>query len=350
MKRLPGLSTALALTLTTACGDPASSTTEAASDSQTSSNSTSSASFPTSTVDPTGNSGSDSATTDQPTSGANASGASDSTSTSTTANSATDTGTGSDTIPGTTTTTGDTTVGVSDTSTGSDTSTSTTTGDNTTTTTTGETTGGNVECGTLLDATIRDFSLGHPDFEDYGGNAAYKGLVKADLGPDMKPAYANPGPTPQTSGPDAFKQWYNDTPGVNQTFQVQLNLTEIQPGLYQYKSDAFFPVDGKGFGNEGLGHNFAFTTEIHTQFIYNGGEKFTFTGDDDLWMFINNKLAIDLGGLHPPLSDTVDLDAAAAMLGIAPGQTYKMDIFHAERHSDGSNFRIDTTIGCFVPQ
>ncbi len=349
MKRLPGLSTALALTLTTACGDPASGTTEAASDSQTSSNSTSSASFPTSTVDPTGNSGSDSATTDQPTSGANASGASDSTSTSTTANSATDTGTGTDTIPGTTTT-GDTTVGVSDTSTGSDTTTSTTTGDNTTTTTTGDTTGGNVECGTLLDATIRDFSLGHPDFEDYGGNAAYKGLVKADLGPDMKPAYANPGPTPQTSGPDAFKQWYNDTPGVNQTFQVQLNLTEIQPGLYQYKSDAFFPVDGQGFGNEGLGHNFAFTTEIHTQFIYNGGEKFTFTGDDDLWMFINNKLAIDLGGLHPPLSDTVDLDAAAAMLGIAPGQTYKTDIFHAERHSDGSNFRIDTTIGCFVPQ
>jgi len=202
----------------------------------------------------------------------------------------------------------------------------------------------------VLDATIRDFSLGHPDFEDYGGNAAYKGLVKADLGPDLKPVYANPGPTPQTSGPDAFKQWYNDTPGVNQTFQVQLDLIEIQPGLYQYKSDAFFPVDNLGFGNEGLNHNFGFTTEIHTQFIYNGGEKFTFTGDDDLWMFINNKLAIDLGGLHPPLSDTVDLDASAAMLGIAPGQTYKMDIFHAERHSTGSNFRIDTTIGCFVPQ
>jgi fibro-slime domain-containing protein len=346
MKRLPGLSTALALTLTAACGDPTSSTTEAASDSQTSSNSTSSASFPTTTADATGNSGSDSATADLPTSGANASGASDSTSTGTTANSAT--GETTDTTPGTTTI-GDTTVGVSDSSTGNDTTTTTTTGD-TTTTTTGDTTGGNVECGTLLDATIRDFSLSHPDFEDYGGNAAYKGLVKPDLGPDMKPVYANPGPTPQTSGPDAFKQWYNDTPGVNQTFQIQLNLTEIQPGLYQYKSDAFFPVDGQGFGNEGLNHNFGFTTEIHTQFIYNGGEKFTFTGDDDLWMFINNKLAIDLGGLHPPLSDTVDLDASAAMLGIAPGQTYKMDIFHAERHSDGSNFRIDTTIGCFVPQ
>jgi fibro-slime domain-containing protein len=127
-------------------------------------------------------------------------------------------------------------------------------------------------------------------------------------------------------------------------------LTEIMPGVFQYKSDAFFPIDNQGFGNEGFEHNFAFTTEIHTQFIYNGGEVFTFIGDDDLWMFINKKLAIDLGGLHPPDTQTIMLDVEAANLGIAKGQVYSMDIFHAERHSTGSNFRIDTTIGCFVPQ
>ena len=78
--------------------------------------------------------------------------------------------------------------------------------------------------------------------------------------------------------------------------------------------------------------------------------RVTFIGDDDLWMFINGKLAIDLGGLHPPDTQTVNLDAEAANLGIVKGQVYPMDIFHAERHSTGSNFRIDTTIGCFVPQ
>lgn len=342
MNRSPGLSTALALTLTTACGDSSGRASDSASASASQATSiTGSNSFPTSAADSTGDSGSNSATADEPTSGANASGASNSTGT--TASSATDSGTSN-----TGTTSGDTTVGVSDSNTAG--TTTTTTGDTTTAGNTTMTTGGDVECDTTLDATIRDFSLAHPDFEDYGGDAAYKGLVLPDLGPDQKPVYANPGPTPQTSGPDAFKQWYNDTPGVNQTFPIQLALTEIQPGLYQYKSDAFFPVDGLGFGSEGLNHNFAFTTEIHTQFIYNGGEKFTFTGDDDLWMFINKKLAIDLGGLHPPLSDTVDLDVSAAMLGIKPGNTYTMDIFHAERHSDGSNFRIDTTIGCFVPQ
>ncbi len=333
MRHSPGLSTALALTLSAACGDPEGRVTEGDSDSQ---NPTSaSASFPTSVADPTGtDSATDSSATAEPTSGANASGATNGT-TSTTANTATDSDASSDSnATPATATSGDITATSSDTT--------TTAGDTTT--------GDDVECDTVLDATIRDFSLGHPDFEVYGGDVAYKGLVQPDLGADSKPVYAHPGATPQTSGPDAFKQWYNDTPGINQTFPVQLELTEIQPGLYKYKSEAFFPLDGLGFGNEGLNHNFAFTTELHTQFVYNGGEKFTFTGDDDLWMFINNKLAIDLGGLHPPLNDTVDLDASAAQLGIKPGNTYTMDIFHAERHSDGSNFRIDTTIGCFVPQ
>jgi fibro-slime domain-containing protein len=103
-----------------------------------------------------------------------------------------------------------------------------------------------------------------------------------------------------------------------------------------------------GFGHEGFAHNFHFTTEIHTRFEYQGGETFTFTGDDDLWLFINGRLAIDLGGLHPSLSATVDLDAQAATLGITPGHEYAMDIFHAERHTDASNFRIETTIECIV--
>lgn len=205
-------------------------------------------------------------------------------------------------------------------------------------------------CEPVLHATIRDFAFSHPDFEDYGGNAAYKGIVQNDLGPDKKPVYAHPGPTPQTTGPNEFKQWYNDTPNVNQTFMVDLPLMEVMPGIFQFADNTFFPIDNQGFGNEGQANNFAFTTEIHTTFVYNGGETFTFTGDDDVWIFINNKLAIDLGGLHPQLSDSVNLDAAAATLGITPGNFYDMDIFHAERHTSESNFRIDTTIGCFTPQ
>jgi fibro-slime domain-containing protein len=94
-----------------------------------------------------------------------------------------------------------------------------------------------------------------------------------------------------------------------------------------------------------LRHIHHFTTEIHTVFTYMGGESFTFTGDDDVWVFINKKLVIDIGGVHGNSPGSVNLDN----LGLTMGINYPLDVFHAERHTTQSNFRIDTTI-CSQPQ
>jgi fibro-slime domain-containing protein len=202
-------------------------------------------------------------------------------------------------------------------------------------------------CGTL-DVTLRDFVTAHPDMEEQTG--IDRGLVRVDLGMDNKPVFAPMGATTTVSGAASFDQWYRDVGGVNMTFTQPLPLTEGPPGTFVFDDQEFFPLDAMGFGNEGNAHNFHFTSEIHGTFKYRGGETFQFTGDDDVFVFVNKKLALDLGGVHGPESQTIDFDASAAQLGISIGSKYSLDVFHAERHLVQSTFRMVTTIDCFIIQ
>jgi fibro-slime domain len=198
-----------------------------------------------------------------------------------------------------------------------------------------------------LTATLRDFHITFPDMNHDG--IAETGIVVSTLGADDKPVYAHSGPTATVSGPDTFNQWYRDVAGVNRssTLDIPLTLSNSSKGVYTYSNTSFFPIDGQLFGNEGQPHNYAFTAEVAARFRYAGGETFTFSGDDDVFVFINRNLAIDLGGIHSSMSQTVDLDAQAGQLGIVKGEIYPMHIFFAERHMTGSDFVIETTISEF---
>ena len=210
------------------------------------------------------------------------------------------------------------------------------------------------DCPNYVIAVIRDFRgwVGpngepkHPDFEPgvghYGDDL---GLVDTTLGSDKKPVYAPAGATLTVSGADSFNQWYRDTDGVNMRFEIQLPLTPDASGSMVFNNQAFFPIDNQGFGNQGQTHNYSFSTEIHTTFIYRGGETFTFTGDDDVFVFVNNQRVIDLGGIHIAENKLVSFDQQ----GLTVGQTYPMDIFHAERHVVASHFRMETKFECLTP-
>ena len=131
------------------------------------------------------------------------------------------------------------------------------------------------------------------------------------------------------------------------------------PNIYQYENTAYFLINKKGFGNYYDNKNFHFTTEIKARFVYRGGEVFTFTGDDDLWVFIGNfkfrnsishilldgKLVIDLGGVHAALSSTWNADTA----NLTIGRSYPFTIFHAERHTTESNFKAYTSLDLYCP-
>ncbi len=192
-------------------------------------------------------------------------------------------------------------------------------------------------------AVIRDFNDSHPDFEYVIG--AEQGIVANDLGDDGLPVYANPdGVTNTTNGIDAFNQWYRDVDGVNQRIPMEFDMVINDEGDWQYKNFDFFPIDDLGWGNQGRSHNYHFTLESHLVFDYEGDEHFMFAGDDDLWVFINGKLAIDIGGVHSVEAREIYLPDLAEQLGIEPGNRYSFDLFFAERHTVKSTFKFETSI------
>jgi fibro-slime domain-containing protein len=203
------------------------------------------------------------------------------------------------------------------------------------------------EAVTVVYRDFRGFDLpnGHPDFEHFNGSD--RGILAATLGSDGKPVYAGNPTTPTTTGAANFASWYRDTPGVNLSYAEPLVLTRSAANTYVFDNAAFFPLDGRGFVAAGTeqprnnGHNFNFTSELRYWFQYRGGEVLSFRGDDDVWVFVNGKRAIDLGGVHSAENASITLTPALAQtLGLTLGGTYEVVVFQAERHTTASSYKL----------
>jgi fibro-slime domain-containing protein len=270
--------------------------------------------------------------------------------------------------------------------------------------------------------TFRDFMAhsstgGHPDFEwavastprDLPGaacttaNTSTCGRLDADGKPTLNTSatYTN-----SINSAATFSLWYRDT-NPNHVLDAAgttdigiyvlpktLTLTQLAAGSQSYvsanaTSNAFFPLDGQGFGNEtytdgSVSHNFHFTSELRYFFQYRGGETLLFSGDDDVWVFINGRLAVDIGGRHALLHGRVVLgddgipsgtdsdcsvhegtstptldctgytsdeiaDSTDSRFGLTKGKLYEIVLFHAERHTTQSNFKL-TLSGFLAPR
>jgi fibro-slime domain-containing protein len=114
------------------------------------------------------------------------------------------------------------------------------------------------------------------------------------------------------------------------------------PPLY-LKKDTSWPYEDKVAKTDGPKHNFSFTSEVRYWFLYDKSKSYTlnFVGDDDLWVFINKKLAVDLGSIHIPEPGTVTIDADSAdTFGLEDGKVYEVVVFQAERQSTGSSYKL----------
>lgn len=171
-----------------------------------------------------------------------------------------------------------------------------------------------------ISGVLRDFAATDPGFNRADGDNTIP-LVQSFLDAERKPVFntAVAGISTTLPGGSGFSNFYRKTPYEVLSF-TETNAFQADPTVFNLNATDFHGGDR------------FFTYEAHTYYVYTPGQQLTFKSSDDMWVFINGRLAVDLGGVHTAARQGVfNGDAFASLGGLVAGGIYPMDIFYAHR-------------------
>ncbi len=242
-----------------------------------------------------------------------------------------------------------------------------------------------------LTAVVREFTPAHPDFRgDFGGSAStspgqHAGIVADQLGPDGKPEFISGGYpvlNPATDGAGAgiigprryiearpgdsapklelvegravtsaesLSAWYRDVAGVNTVALRSMDLLrDVETGTYIFEERIGFGPDrlraagdiGPAPTGAGAGRG---TCELRARFTHQAGagDSFRFAAAGDLWVYVGDRLVVDLGGMHERREQVIELDR---LPWLRDGLECQVSIFFAQRGAEAAPLRIETTV------
>lgn len=148
--------------------------------------------------------------------------------------------------------------------------------------------------------------------------------------------------TGNVTSPQSFRQWFKSVPGVNVDAAYGIKMVEDGTGAIAFSTPDFTPIDGKLFGNESQSNNRNFTYEIAAEFTHHECTNtfFEFTGDGEVWVFIDNQLVIDLNGPQKGGTQYIDIDR----LLLTDGREYELRFFYAQRSNESAQFEVRTNL------
>ena len=219
------------------------------------------------------------------------------------------------------------------------------------------------ECVNLYDtnfvslAEARQFEWSKCEYYNKGLEA---GLVEPTLNADFLPI-AKGGNLLSNRGMkgDGFDRWFNTVDGKSKNYASTIDLRyDGTTASFSYENDEFYPlndviVPDEIVNSDGNNHLFTFNLGVPFEVMGEGKEAFAIAADDDTWVFLDDKIVLDMGGIHGVINGRFKVqengeiytalgDEALAYSGVklAKGERSIVRIFHADRDSSESAIRM----------